>query len=373
MPRGGDQLANADWLTADREPFTLYATISKQNGVEAMWRPTPQRMLNGSADAASASSPSPSPLAAAAAAAMPVASASSSSSSDDSGNAQLVWQALHGLIRQAVPIVIRLQHERMQLAHRSALPPPPDYHLRACVHEARQQFPSSSLFHLISVPATVDALRAKGGCSYLVSGEVGCAEQPYLCLTCAEDPSMQDDSGCSWEMCQACAEKSSCHAGHSLWALVRTKAHWLGVTWVSSCSNLTFSSPVLSVFPLQPSCSRFVCHCGRRHAILLRAASTALTPQHHTPSLSFQAAANSAGAAETDDGRSAAAMTNGFERANDDDGHVCSGMLIQTSPSDCSWAMTAWPATIAQAERTKQAEEDKKRAEAMDSDSLLYG
>lgn len=372
LPRGDDDLVSSDWLTADREPFTLHPAISKQNGVHAMWRrkdDDAEERINGSSHAAgssSSSSASPSPPAAAAAAAAPAASAAASSSSDG-GDAQLVWQALHRLIKQAVPAVIRLQHERKQLTNHSSLPPPPDYHVSECVRAALDRFSSASLFHLISVPNAVHDLRRKGVCSYLITGELGCAEQPYLCLTCAEDPSMQDDSaaskGSSFEMCQACAERSSCHAGHSLRALVSTRHPSLWPLVLPSLFDSHSSPARLLGACLQPPRRRFVCDCGRRHALLATTSSS--QPQQHAPSLNVQAAASqSGGASKAAAAPCASAM---MDDAPEDDSAspapVCSGMQVKTNPSE--WAKAVWPATVAQAERAMQAEEEKAQMEAM--------
>lgn len=222
LPRADDGPVS-DWLTADREPFDMYAVVSKQDGVHALWRRKEGEedgMINGAAGSSSSSS---SPPAAAAAAAASSASSAAASSSDGGGDAKLVWQALDRLIKRAVPFVIHLQHERKQATNPSStLPPPSDHHVSECVRAARAHFSSPALFDLISVPNAVHDLRRKGGCSYLVTGELGCAESPYLCRTCAGDPELQDESA-TWEMCQGCAEHSSCHAGHSLRALVSTE------------------------------------------------------------------------------------------------------------------------------------------------------
>lgn len=206
------------------DSFSIHAAIWRNDAVHACWVAI--------ASAAGVLTSAASSTAAAASSSQPFAVGS---------NEQFVWQAVQRLLRHAVPAVLRMQHHLLSaaasasasVATGSAIATGP---LSASSQAANaistetqsvlSRFASATAFRLVSVPNAVHTLRKSAVCSYRVTGELGCAEQPYICVTCAEADRICSTAdgqqrGCGWEICQACAETTKCHSGHTLKPLVR--------------------------------------------------------------------------------------------------------------------------------------------------------
>jgi hypothetical protein len=162
--------------------------------------------------------------------AMAAQPASSSAQPSATEIEQLVWQAILRLVDEAVPIVARLQHERvckrLSATGSSSLPAAISARmLEETAASLRSSLSARSSFHFVSVPNTVLKLRKLGCCSYHITSELGSAENPWLCLTCSEADatdasSVEEAARVGWEICESCAEKSACHSGHTLSPLV---------------------------------------------------------------------------------------------------------------------------------------------------------
>lgn len=206
------------------ESFAIHAAIWNKDAVNACWVEIASAVDN--------STPAASSNAAAASASQPATL---------SPKEVLVWQSLQRLLRHAVPAVLRQQHHLLSAAASASAAPatgaiaaaishsaPGRSAIASSIQSALRRFASPAAFRLVSVPNAVYTLRKSSVCSYRVTGELGCAEQPYVCLTCAEADRSGSAAGvsgqrrCGWEICQSCAETAKCHAGHTLAPLVRT-------------------------------------------------------------------------------------------------------------------------------------------------------
>ena len=207
------------------ESFSIHAAIWNKDAVNACWVGIASTVDNPPSAASSKA-----------------AAASAAQTSALGPKELLVWQALQRLLRHAVPAVLRLQHHQLSgaaitsaaaatgaSAAAGSLSAPSQAAIASSTESALRRLASPAAFRLVSVPNAVYTLSKSSVCSYRVTGELGCAEQPHVCLTCAEaehSGSMAGAGGqrpCGWEICQSCAETTKCHAGHTLAPLVRTR------------------------------------------------------------------------------------------------------------------------------------------------------
>jgi hypothetical protein len=234
----------------------------------------------------------------------------------------LVWQAVQRLLRQAVPAVASLQQERSGATTNSSTSQPSQLHTDSICATLTS---SPSAFRLINVRNVVYAQRARGVCAYRCTGELGNAEMGYVCVTCAEaatvgnSAAMMSDTAAasaeSWEICQACAETTKCHAGHTL-------------------------------MPLAPS-RRFICDCGKRHGQPSQAAAAAAELQ--------RAEEEEEDDEDEDEDEMKEDERKGEQGSRTEALHWCDGMLKQTSGPQ-EWPAATWPARIAKQERERQNE-----------------